>query len=112
MPCSFTSENYLNSSAPPYTYYVCKHNPTIVYDSVATVPSRLARHRNFNDLAADLNATAIPQWVFITPNMVDDGQSGSLTTAECVFVTSGRVRGRRGKRREQETQGDVNGIID
>ena len=48
----------------------------------------------------------------LADNMVDDGQAGSLTTAECVFVTSGRVMGRRGKRREQETQGDVNGIID
>ncbi|TFY75255.1 hypothetical protein EWM64_g8756, partial [Hericium alpestre] len=50
---SFTSANYLNTAAPPYTYYVRKHNPTIIYDSVAGVPARAALHRNFNDFAAD-----------------------------------------------------------
>lgn len=79
--CSFTSANYLNSSAPAYTYYVRKHNPTILYDSVVSVPSRLARHRNFNDFAADLNASSIPQWLFITPNMVDDGHDTSIDFA-------------------------------
>jgi hypothetical protein len=34
---------------------------------------RAKRNRNFNDFAADLNASAIPQWAFVTPNMVDDG---------------------------------------
>ncbi|KAH8989929.1 phosphoesterase family-domain-containing protein [Lactarius hatsudake] len=70
---NFTSLNYLNTSAPPYTFYVRKHNPTIFYDSVTSVPSRLARHRNFNDFAADVSASAIPQWLFVTPNMVNDG---------------------------------------
>jgi hypothetical protein len=45
----------------------------IIYDSVATVPSRAAKIRNFNDFATDVNASAIPQWVFITPNLVNDG---------------------------------------
>ncbi|KAI0087692.1 phosphoesterase family-domain-containing protein [Irpex rosettiformis] len=75
---NFSSTNYLNASAPAYTYYVRKHNPTILYDSVASVPSRLARHRNFNNLAADINASVIPQWVFITPNMVNDGHDTSV----------------------------------
>ncbi|THG95952.1 hypothetical protein EW026_g5783 [Hermanssonia centrifuga] len=78
---NYTSANYLNSSAPPYTFYVRKHNPTILYDSVTTVPSRLARHRNFNDFAADVNASAIPQWSFITPNMEDDGHDSSIDFA-------------------------------
>lgn len=75
---SFTSNNYLNSSAPPYTYYVRKHNPLIIYDSVATVPARAALHRNFNDFAADVNASAIPQWVFVTPNLVNDGHDTDI----------------------------------
>ena len=75
---SFSSKNYVNTSAPDYAYYVRKHNPTIIYDSIASVPSRLARHRNFNDLAADVNASALPQWVFVTPNMVDDGHDTSI----------------------------------
>jgi hypothetical protein len=71
----------LNASAPPYTFYVRKHNPTMIYDSVATVPSRLALHRNFNDFAADVNASALPQWMFITPNLVNDAHDTSIDFA-------------------------------
>jgi len=78
---SFSSKNYVNTSAPDYAYYVRKHNPTIIYDSVASVPSRLARHRNFNDFAADVNASALPQWIFVTPNIVDDGHDTSIDYA-------------------------------
>ncbi|GJE96100.1 phosphoesterase family-domain-containing protein [Phanerochaete sordida] len=78
---NFTSPNYLNASAPDYTYYVRKHNPPILYDSVVSVPERLARIRNFNDLVADVNASAIPQWLFITPNMVNDGHDTSIDFA-------------------------------
>jgi hypothetical protein len=79
--CSYTSQNYVNTSAPGYVYYVRKHNPTMIYDSVASVPSRLAKHRNFNDFAADVNASALPQWMFVTPNMVDDGHDTSVDYA-------------------------------
>jgi hypothetical protein len=69
---SHASENYVDAhpDASPYMYYARKHNPTIIYDSVASVPARAARHRNFNDFVADVNASAIPQWVFVTPNLV------------------------------------------
>ncbi|KAI0292822.1 phosphoesterase family-domain-containing protein [Multifurca ochricompacta] len=71
---SFSSANYLSpGSSRTRAFYVRKHNPLIIYDSVATVPSRAARIRNFNDFAADVNANAIPQWVFVTPNLVNDG---------------------------------------
>ncbi|TDL14836.1 hypothetical protein BD410DRAFT_756958 [Rickenella mellea] len=70
---NFTQPNYLNSSAPPYTYYVRKHNPLIVFSSVSSVPERAALIRNFNDFAVDVNAGAYPQWSFITPNLVNDG---------------------------------------
>jgi hypothetical protein len=79
--CSYTSKNYVNTSAPDYVYYVRKHNPTIIYDSVASVPSRLARHRNFNDFAADVNASALPQWMFVTPNLVNDAHDTSVDYA-------------------------------
>ena len=59
-PCSNTSKNYVNTSAPGYVYYVRKHNPTIICDSVASVPSRLAKHLNVNDFAADANASVLP----------------------------------------------------
>jgi len=50
----------------------------VIYDSVATDPSRAANIRNFNDFAADVNASVIPQWVFITPNMVNDGHDTDM----------------------------------
>ncbi|EKM52917.1 uncharacterized protein PHACADRAFT_176901 [Phanerochaete carnosa HHB-10118-sp] len=78
---NFVSPNYLNASAPDYTFYMRKHNPAILYDSIVSVPSRLARIRNFNDLAADVNASAIPQWLFITPNMVNDGHDTDVDFA-------------------------------
>lgn len=58
-----------------------KHNPPVLYDSVVNVPSRAARIRNFNDLVADINASVIPQWLFITPNMVDDGHDTGVDFA-------------------------------
>ncbi|KAI0267822.1 phosphoesterase family-domain-containing protein [Gloeopeniophorella convolvens] len=78
---SFTSKNYVTTSAPPYTYYMRKHNPTIIYDSAALPPARNALHRNFNDFATDVNASAIPQWVFVTPNLVNDAHDTTIDFA-------------------------------
>ncbi|TCD62837.1 hypothetical protein EIP91_006350 [Steccherinum ochraceum] len=78
---NFTQPNYLNSSAPPYTYYVRKHNPPVLYDSVTSVAERNTRIRNFNDFAADVNASAIPQWNFITPNMINDAHDTDIDFA-------------------------------
>jgi len=78
---NFTEPNYLNTSAPPYTYYVRKHNPPVLYESVTSVPERAARIRNFNDFAVDVNASAIPQWVFVTPNMVNDAHDTDIDFA-------------------------------
>lgn len=75
---SFTQPDYVEPSDPPYTYYVRKHNPLIIFDSVASIPSRASRIRNFNGFAADVNASAIPQWAFITPNLVDDAHDTNI----------------------------------
>ncbi|KAI9431885.1 hypothetical protein H4582DRAFT_1821966, partial [Lactarius indigo] len=68
----FTSVNHLNTSEPPYTVPTTYASTTVFYDSVASVPSRLTRHRSFNGFAADVNASAIPQWLFVTLNMFND----------------------------------------
>ncbi|KIJ37534.1 hypothetical protein M422DRAFT_69257 [Sphaerobolus stellatus SS14] len=75
---NFSAPNYLNSSAPNYVYYVRKHNPLTIFDSVAKVPERAALQRSFNDFAADVNASALPQWVFVTPNMVNDAHDTTI----------------------------------
>jgi Phosphoesterase family len=58
--------------------YVRKHDPLIIYDSITSVPSRRARIRNFNDFAVDVNNSALPQWVFVTPNMLNDGHDTTI----------------------------------
>ncbi|KZO94336.1 hypothetical protein CALVIDRAFT_539091 [Calocera viscosa TUFC12733] len=75
---NYTQPDYLNSSAPPYTYYVRKHNPLVLYDSVANVPSRNMRNRNFNDFAVDVSNNTLPQWMFITPNLLNDGHDTDI----------------------------------
>ncbi|KAF2755019.1 phosphoesterase-domain-containing protein [Pseudovirgaria hyperparasitica] len=61
--------------------YVRKHNPCVIYDSVATQPSRLNLIKNLTLFQNDLKANALPQWMFITPNMTSDGHDSSVTTA-------------------------------
>ena len=78
---SFSSVNYLNTSAANYTFWVRKHDSLIVYDSVASNATRRANNRNFNDFAVDVNASALPQWMFVTPNMVDDGHDTTIDFA-------------------------------
>ncbi|KAI0931172.1 hypothetical protein AcV5_005281 [Taiwanofungus camphoratus] len=74
---NWTSNNYVTGSGS-YTYYVRKHNPLVIYDSVSNVTERALRIRNFNDFANDLNNSAISQWSFITPNLVNDGHDTSI----------------------------------
>ncbi|OBZ76092.1 Acid phosphatase [Grifola frondosa] len=74
---NYTQANYLTGTGQ-YTYYVRKHNPLIIFDSVTNVSERALRIRNFNDFAVDLNASAIPQWSFITPNLVNDGHDTTI----------------------------------
>ncbi|ANB14116.1 hypothetical protein AWJ20_5074 [Sugiyamaella lignohabitans] len=61
--------------------YVRKHNPFIFYDSVALNPYRSANIKNLTEFNADLAAEALPQWIFITPNMTDDGHDSNIATA-------------------------------
>ncbi|KZV62426.1 hypothetical protein PENSPDRAFT_692533 [Peniophora sp. CONT] len=78
---SFSSRNYVTPGASDYAYYMRKHNPPILYDSVKNVHERAARVRNFNDFALDVNASALPQWMFVTPNMVNDAHDTTIDFA-------------------------------
>lgn len=44
-------------------------SPLVTFDSVATIPDRINFIKNFTYLDQDIANDAIPQWVFITPNM-------------------------------------------
>lgn len=61
--------------------YVRKHNPLMSYDSVTSNLDRLAKIKNFTMFYTDLNNNQLPQWIFITPNMTNDGHDTSVTTA-------------------------------
>ncbi|KAF2231193.1 acid phosphatase phoa [Viridothelium virens] len=60
--------------------YVRKHNPAIIYNA-NTTPDRLAKNKNLTMFYEDLKTNRLPQWMFITPNMTDDGHDTSVTVA-------------------------------
>ncbi|KAJ7626740.1 phosphoesterase family-domain-containing protein [Mycena rosella] len=78
---TYTATNYGNSSAAPYTYYVRKHNPSIVYDSISQDADRVKNIRTFNDFANDVVNGTLPQWIFVTPNMVNDAHDTTIDFA-------------------------------
>jgi Phosphoesterase family len=76
---NYSQPNYVSPNATkPYTYYVRKHNPCAFAQEAGTNADYAIRNRNFNDFAADLNASALPQWMFITPNMVNDAHDSTV----------------------------------
>ncbi|GBE83474.1 phosphoesterase family-domain-containing protein [Sparassis latifolia] len=78
MSYNYTSYDYVSGTGN-YTYYVRKHNPLIIFDSVSNVSERALRIRNFNDFANDINHGPLSQWTFITPNLVNDGHDTTIT---------------------------------
>jgi hypothetical protein len=67
---SYSSNNYISPGSADYPYYVRKHNPLVIYDAVSQDAQRVKRIRTFNDFANDVVNGTLPQWVFVTPNMV------------------------------------------
>lgn len=60
--------------------YVRKHNPAVSY-IVNQTPARLSKMKNTTLFYEDLKNNALPQWMFITPNMTSDGHDSSITVA-------------------------------
>jgi len=78
---TYTAKNYISPGATDYTYYVRKHNPLMIYDAVSQDPQRVKRIRTFNDFANDVVNGTLPQWVFVTPNMIDDAHDTTIDFA-------------------------------
>lgn len=71
---NYTQKNYISPSSADYVYYVRKHNPCAISDYVSSNKTRAQlTNRNFNDLAVDVGNNTLPEWMFITPNLVNDG---------------------------------------
>ncbi|KAF7359828.1 Acid phosphatase [Mycena venus] len=77
----YNSPNYADPASGTYPYYVRKHNPLVIFDSVSQDPVRAKRIRNFNDFANDVVNGTLPQWVFVTPNMVNDAHDTTIDFA-------------------------------
>ncbi|KAI0505749.1 phosphoesterase family-domain-containing protein [Xylaria bambusicola] len=80
MPYSGFQGTYVNQQNGRNDY-VRKHNPLVSYDSVGTDVNRLAKTKNFTMFDRDLANDSLPQWMFITPNMTNDGHDSSVTVA-------------------------------
>ncbi|GJJ11792.1 hypothetical protein Clacol_006030 [Clathrus columnatus] len=86
MPCNgyngktFASFNYLTGSGTD-NFYARKHNQLAMYNSTKLNPRRAGLMRNYNDFANDLNAAALPQYIFMTPNIVNDAHDTDINFA-------------------------------
>ncbi|KAK9246683.1 phosphoesterase family-domain-containing protein [Lipomyces tetrasporus] len=58
--------------------YVRKHNPLVIYDSIANNATRLDNIKNFTSFYDDLANENLPQWMFITPNELNDGHDTTV----------------------------------
>ncbi|KAF4119886.1 acid phosphatase [Geosmithia morbida] len=88
MPYSGFEGNEYKNQENGANDYVRKHNPAILYDSVAQSERRLSQIKNISMVDRsrslfhqDLEADRLPQWAFITPNMTSDGHDTSVTVA-------------------------------
>ncbi|KAG9205809.1 hypothetical protein G6514_007416 [Epicoccum nigrum] len=76
----FQGKEYRNQKTGA-NMYVRKHNPAVLYDSVAQKSERLANIKNMTLFQQDLKNDQLPQWMFITPNMTSDGHDSTITVA-------------------------------
>lgn len=56
-----------------------KHDPLILYDSITNDPVRPRQIKNFTSFNEDLKNHRLPQYMFITPNMTNDGHDTNIT---------------------------------
>ncbi|KAK5171903.1 uncharacterized protein LTR77_003540 [Saxophila tyrrhenica] len=75
----FQGDSYVNQETKANDY-VRKHNPPVLYNR-NTDGKRLSYQKNFTIFYEDLKHEKLPQWMFITPNMTNDGHDSSVTVA-------------------------------
>jgi phospholipase C len=71
--------------APPL--YRQKHNPFIYFDDVRNDAARCNKLVPFTQFAADVAANALPDFVWITPNMCNDGHDCPISTSDAWLKT-------------------------
>jgi phosphatidylinositol-3-phosphatase len=81
---SMPSPCFVGDAAPLYRQ---KHNPFIYYDNVRMDPARCAKIVPFTQLKTDLEANALPDFVWMTPNMCNDAHDCPVSTADAWLKT-------------------------
>jgi hypothetical protein len=83
-----------SSAVPLGDAYATRHNPFMYFHSIIDSPSCDTNVVNLEQLPADLGTLAsTPSFVFITPNLCDDGHDGSGTGAEGTTCANGKPGG-------------------
>ena len=78
---SMPSAGYLGDTAPgTISLYVSKHDPFVLFSDIRSDPARLANIKPYTQLAADLAANKVPDFVWISPNQCHDMHGGVYTT--------------------------------
>ena len=62
--------------------YAKKHNPFAYYKDIAGSPARCRQMKGFGQLASDLRTGRLPEYVWISPNLCDDGHDCGEHTAD------------------------------
>ncbi|KAF9991217.1 hypothetical protein BGZ75_002845 [Mortierella antarctica] len=61
--------------------YFRKHNPFVIFDSIATNPARCSNIVPATQLQQDIAAGSLPNYSFYTPNMINDGHNTTVADA-------------------------------
>jgi hypothetical protein len=90
-----TNEAEAPSAAVPLgDAYATRHDPFMYFHSIIDSPSCNTHVVNLNNLPADLaKERTTPNFVFITPNLCDDGHDGSGTGAAGTLCANGQPGG-------------------
>jgi phosphatidylinositol-3-phosphatase len=67
-------DDFWPSSADPL--YASKHNPFALFTDIRSNPDRVANIKPYTALAADLNSTHAPRFVYIVPDQCNDMHGG------------------------------------
>jgi phosphatidylinositol-3-phosphatase len=83
-----------SAAVPLGDAYATRHDPFVYFHSIIDSPSCKTHVVNLNKLPADLaEERTTPNYVFITPNLCDDGHDGSGTGAAGTTCANGQPGG-------------------
>jgi phosphatidylinositol-3-phosphatase len=72
-----------SASLPQGDQYASRHNPFVYFHSIIDSPDCQANVVNLNQLTTDLKSeSSTPDFVFITPNLCDDGHDAPCVTGQ------------------------------